>query len=632
MGNVLANLTTKAVDLGIALVKGAAAGARDLVVEFAAGARELDNWSKKTGLTTTALQQLEGAAKSLGLEAEDVREGVQTWTENLGELTRLGSGPAADALGSLGLRIEDLKDLAPEESLKVFADALRDLPSEAERTSIAMEVLGGEGSKLRPLLDQGGQGIQDLMDRASELGLVLDESAIAKGLEVSEAFKALDNTTDSLKNTIAIALAPTVTDLAERFGDWYAANADLIEQKVPETIDAIVEGTGELITYGQELAGGLENLTGLFTRMGEEGQDGMGGLVEMGQTAVEWSKAGIETFVEWTDDVAEMADLVWDVADAIKDGLGAAYEYVEPVVDTVTAAFEDQESTLGRVVVFVEGLVDRVLYLKDQVVGLVDDIGLGKAVDVGAMIDAAQAAAQAPVAEARAAAVAELAAEGEARRIGEARQQARSDAARQEIAKTKDTKALRALLARTDDPEMREAIERRLRAEQFRRKTFGGGGAGKVDTTEAEARLGAEITALAQASGATDKARRAAMVAAAKQLDEGAGDDVARKAAASVLTSKTGVDLSAQGGADAALFGRLTQIGGADAARHATDGARFVTIDQSQHNTITVNVPEQVGSALTPDGAAEVFTAAVRRVLVEDYRQIIERGDGALSP
>jgi hypothetical protein len=70
----------------------------------------------------------------------------------------------------------------------------------------------------------------------------------------------------------------------------------------------------------------------------------------------------------------------------------------------------------------------------------------------------------------------------------------------------------------------------------------------------------------------------------------GAGDDVARQAAASVLTSKTGVDLSNQS-ADAALFGRLTQIGGADAARHATDGARFVTTFSSMSSTTALSRP-----------------------------------------
>ena len=130
---------------------------------------------------------------------------------------------------------------------------------------------------------------------------------------------------------------------------------------------------------------------------------------------------------------------------------------------------------------------------------------------------------------------------------------------------------------------------------------------------------------------ATAKASREALEAAARQLESGSSREVARSAAASVLSSRTGVDLSNQS-ADAALFGRLTQIGGADAARHATDGARFVTIDQSQHNTITVTVPESWGQALTAPGMAADLETAVRRVLVEDYRQIIERGDGALSP
>lgn len=587
LGEVIGNLTTKAFELGVALVSSAAAGARDLVVEFGKSTKELDAWSKKIGVAPDQLQRLEFATKSLGGEAEDVREGLQTWTENLGELTRLGSGPAADALGTLGLRIEDIKDLSPEESLKVFADALNDLPSEAEKVSVAMEVLGGEGSKLAPLLRKGGDGIQDLMDQADELGLVLDESAIAKGLATQKAFEGIENTTQALKNQIAVGLAPVVTDVAERFGEWYRANEEVIAQKLPEVIDAIVEGFGELVHWGGELASGLDNLNGLMMRLGADGEDSVGALGDSLGTMVEMSKAGIETFVEWTDEVAEMADLVWDVGEAIKDGLVSAYEdYLEPVVDTVTAAFSEQESTLGRVVDFVEDLIDRVIYLKDEVVGLVDQVGLGRAFSTEdrQTLEEARAIARAPATAARQAAAEERAYQ---ERVSKHAAELISDAEAAEASKA-----------------------RRKRGEAFRRKSLaaakGGGGGGGVDTRDAERLLGEDIRALAQASGASETARSAALEKAAEELSGGASTDVARRAAAGVLTSKTGVDLSSQGGAEAALFGQLTQIGGAEAARSATDGAKFVTIDQSvnvQVGGIRLEIPESYAQAL---GSAEI--------------------------
>lgn len=617
LGTVLGNVATKALELGAALAKHVVAELHESIVVFGESAKELDAWSKRVGAAPEQLQRLEYAAKSLGAEAEDVREGLQTWTENLGELTRLGSGPAADALGSLGLRIEDIKDLAPEESLKVFADALKDLPSEAERTSIAMEVLGTEGSKLRPLLEQGSAGIQELMDKADELGVVLDRSAIDKGLEMNRAFMAIENTTKSVKQTIAVALAPTITDLAERFGEWYAANEDVIEQRIPEVVDAIVEGVTELVHWGQELGRGLDNLAGLFRQMGDEGEDGLGAITELASDAVAFSKAGIEAFVEWTDEVAAMASLVWDVAGAIKDGLVSAYEeYLEPVIDSVTAAMNDQESTLGRVVAFVEDLVDRAIELKQRVSEIVDDLGLER---VGQSVGEA---ARAPARRAQEIIAEQRAAEEEAQRVAQAAQDKRHQAALEKVNSAKNVKQLRAMLAATDDPELRETIERRIRGEKFRKKSLAAaaGGGDRIDTREARRLLGDELGILARGVGASDKAQQAALEAAAKSLEAGDALSVARSAAVSSLGKSTGLDLSGAGGPDAALFQQLTQIGGVTAARSATEGAKFVNIDQSvnvQVGDIRLQIPESYAHGL---GSAEIASGveqALHRALVD---------------
>lgn len=607
LGTALGNLASKAASMAVDVVKDVARAGLAIVTEFGEAGTEIDRLAKRVDLGVVAFQRLNAAARKGGLDSDQLVDGIKTLNAGLAEMALTGGGPAKDALGLLGVGLKDLEGLDTEAQINLLADALAAVPDATDRAFLAVKLFGEEaGVKLAPVLAQGSDGLKAMGDAAEQAGLILDERAVAAAKRTKAALGDFDRTTQALKNTIAASLAPTVADIAERLGQWYRENEQLIAQRVPEAIDAIVSAGGELITWGRELAEGIDNLTSLFGRMGDDGESAMGGLVEVGQTAIEWSKAGIETFVEWTDDVAEMAELVWDVAEAIEDGLTAAYEAAEPVIDTVTTAISEQLAFLEPAIDFLEQMVERVLHLRDVVSDVVADVGLGRAFDP-ATIAAEAAAAQAPA--------------DSARYQAEQRRALLERDARKRLDDAADTRADAAARARRRSGERYGA---KLRA--------GSSSGGGIDTTEAERLLGEEIAALALASGATSKAQREALRAAASALKEGSSTGVARQAAAGVLSSRTGVDISAQAGPDAALFGMLTQIGGAEAARAATDGARFVNIDQSQNNTITVNVPESFGQALSPVGAAEVFTDAMRRILIEDYREIIDRTAGSMSP
>lgn len=592
LGVTLGNLATQAVNAAIDIGKLAYQTGKALAQDVAESSVEIDRLSKRLGITRREVQELGGVASGTPKALEKLQEG-------LGELALRGSGPAKESLGALGLELTDLEGQAPADQLRILADALRDLPSDAERTKVALELLGEEGAALLPDLSKGSEGVDAMIDRTRELGVILSDQDIDAGKDYARSMKELDAIWAGAAATAGTALAPVLTDLNRSMAQWLGDNEELINQGLPEAINAIVDAGGELIDWGQELAGGLENLTGLFTRMGDEGESGLGGLVELGKTAVEWSKAGIEVFVEWTDDIAEAADLIWDLAGAIEDGLGTAFEYVEPVIDTVTAAFEDQESTLGRVVDFVESLVDRVLYLKDQVSDIVDDVGLGKA------FSAEDAAAIREARDARTA-------PGRA-----AMQAAREERDYQERVTAHADRLI------GDAKEAEASAGRRKRAEANRRKALAaaaGGGSKTVDTREADRLLGEEVRTMARAVGASPKAIRAALEAAAGDLSGGANVEVARASAMSTLGQKTNLDLSGAGGTEAALFRQLTQIGGAEAARSATDGAKFVNIDQSVNinvGGISLEIPESYAAALSSPQMGQEMEQYLQRALAD---------------
>lgn len=610
LGTLMGNLATKAVDLAVAVGKAAYAAGKDLVVGFAEGGVEIDRMAKRADLSTTALQRWGAAARKAGIEPEGATKAVEVLNKNLSELTMKGSGPAKDALGLLGVEMSELAGLDTEGQLMLVADALAAMPDAADRASLTMQLFGEEAAKLSPILAQGSAGLDALGDAAEQAGLVLDEKAVESAKRTKAALGAIDKTTTALGNTIAVALAPTVADLAERFGAWYRENEELIAQRVPEVVDQIVEGVTELVHWGQELAGGIENLMGLFRDFGQEGENTGGALIGVLSTMVEWSKAGIEAFVEWTDDVAALADVVWDVGGAIKDGLVTAYEAAEEVIDRVSGVIQEQLGFLDPVVEMIEGIVERLSDARAIVTDIAEEVGLTRAFSAEdrAAIDQAIERETAP-----------------ARTMID---DARSERDYQQRVDEYQER----LIGEAKEAEAAKARRRRGAKYGAKLRAGSGGGSKAVDTEAAERLFGSEIDDLARASGASPKARKAAIEAAAKALEGGASEGPARQAALSSLSSSTGLDLGATGGADAALFGALTQIGGPQAARSAADGARFVQVSNVFNSTFNyeLRLPDGFGDGLRTD--VDALAGSTARQIVEQWEQVIDRFGQGLEP
>lgn len=612
LGTFMGNLATKALDLAVSVGKAAYATGKDLVVGFAEAGTEIDRMAKRTDLGVVALQRFTAAGRKAGLEPEVVAKSVQVLNKNLADLALTGGGPAKDALGLLGVKFSELEGLDTDERLGLIADALRDVPDAGERANITMRLFGEEAGALAPILAQGREGLDAIGDAAERAGLVLDEHAVESAKRTKKALGDIDKTTTALGNTIAVALAPTVADLAERFGEWYRANEEVIAQRVPEVIDAIVES---------------------------------------GAAAIEWA-------TDFADDVVFLSGQIGYLAESIEDGLVSAYETAKPVIDGVSAVIEFQVGLLIKAVELIEEVVGRLDVVRDIVAEVSTGLGMddtpttstrgssGLAEENKARRQAlgqaepGQGVTVATMSASQLAGIASDLSQPEA-----VRRQARDGvrvAADREAAQNRRVIAdatARAAKAQTDALEeaqrKAEADARRKRGAKYSaglKAGAGGGGSKAVDTREAEALFGPELEALARAAGVGDKAIKAALEAAAKSLEGGASQTVARQAGVGQLESLSGANLSAAGGPDAALFGLLTQIGGPQAARSAADGARFVQVSNVFNSTFNyeLRLPDGFGDGLRTD--VDALAGSTARQIVEQWEQVIDRFGQGLEP
>lgn len=201
---------------------------------FADMGSDLVDMSQRTGVSVDALSELGFAAEQSGSDLATLEGSLRKMQKFLVTAAE-GSKGAKQALGRLGLTIADLGRLSPEDQFTLIADRLHGIVDPALRMAIAMQVFGKAGTKLLPLLQNGARGIEELRQRARDLGLTMST-------EDAQAAEAFGDTLDTLwkvlrRATFAIgsALEPMLSSLAESILraskytiDWITRNKQLV--------------------------------------------------------------------------------------------------------------------------------------------------------------------------------------------------------------------------------------------------------------------------------------------------------------------------------------------------------------------------------------------------------------------
>lgn len=137
---------------GPAALGGVIAGIGALGATGIQAGAELQELSTISGLSVESLQKLGAAAKAGGGNVEDVADAAREMQLRLAEATKLGSGPAVEALQLLGITLEDLAGLSVDEQFLLLRDAISGVVDPAERLFIQEELLGGSTERLNSLL------------------------------------------------------------------------------------------------------------------------------------------------------------------------------------------------------------------------------------------------------------------------------------------------------------------------------------------------------------------------------------------------------------------------------------------------------------------------------------------------
>lgn len=175
----------------------------------------------RLGLTYGELSGLSLAGNLVGVSMEQIG-GAVTKAEVAFSKAAAGSKTARDAFASIGLSVEQLNGMSAAERFDAIAQAISQIPNEAERSAAAVRLFGRSGAMLLPMFEEGAAGIARARQEAERFGLSLTNAQANNVDAMGDSFDRAKMAIQGVINQIVANLAPAVTSITEAFSNLIA--------------------------------------------------------------------------------------------------------------------------------------------------------------------------------------------------------------------------------------------------------------------------------------------------------------------------------------------------------------------------------------------------------------------------
>lgn len=237
-GDALGNGLKKAGTYSAGIIAGFAAMAIKSTKDLGSLAEEIDNMSKRTGISAQSIQGLRLAADQTSVPLSTMETAAKKLNINLQKMEEEGV-KSQRAIRDLGLNFKEVAKLPVDEQMFKIGNALAKVEDDGKRTTLAMELFGKAGTDLIPVFGDGADTIKTWTDMARDAGQLLNNETIDAALKADTAFDNYEATMKRLTTTIGTQVVPVITKLVEnvapllkQIAEWIGKNPEMISQLV----------------------------------------------------------------------------------------------------------------------------------------------------------------------------------------------------------------------------------------------------------------------------------------------------------------------------------------------------------------------------------------------------------------
>lgn len=227
-----------------ATIKGLTLG---LVNSFAETAVEIDQISKRLNINAEGFQAMAYAAKTYGIEQDEVVDGMKELSMRAAEFAEDGKANA-DAFGAIGITQDQVKQYGNniEGLFSLVRDKLSEVEEQGKRQFLADALFGGG------LADVGGEffsqtssNIKELQKQAMDSGVIITDESIALSRQYTRDIEALTSRIKGLWQIVASNLLPVFSEVAKRLKEFL----DLHGESIIDALSLAFRTLSEAVKY-----------------------------------------------------------------------------------------------------------------------------------------------------------------------------------------------------------------------------------------------------------------------------------------------------------------------------------------------------------------------------------------------
>ncbi len=201
--------------------------------------------AQASGTSVEQLSGLAAAANMMGVSVDEVAKAMERFDKQLVQ-AQAGNSKATQNLSLLGIDPSQIK--SSDDALLQLADHFSKLPDGVVKTGEAMAAFGKSGAAMIPILNLGSQGMQDFIDQAKSMGLVITKDQAEAAERFEQNVKRMQESLHGLMVEITNVALPAMNALIASFQD--TSKTQGFWKALAEAVDAV---TGSFSNSGASL-------------------------------------------------------------------------------------------------------------------------------------------------------------------------------------------------------------------------------------------------------------------------------------------------------------------------------------------------------------------------------------------
>jgi hypothetical protein len=189
----------------------------------------LADMSDRTGMSIESLSAFQFALGQTGATLEDMETAIKKMQK------ASQADDAGKTFGKLGIAIDDFKKMDPHEQMVMLSEAIGTMTDPAKKTAAALEIFGKAGTKLLPLFVGGADGMQGLLEKAEDLGLVMSTKDALAAEKFGDALDTMKSIASRAMVLLGSGLIPSLQNTADgimncskKVMQWISDNRGLV--------------------------------------------------------------------------------------------------------------------------------------------------------------------------------------------------------------------------------------------------------------------------------------------------------------------------------------------------------------------------------------------------------------------